>query len=295
MIRSVLSRLFWVIAGCATGWIISSLWSSVWAHADVDLRPAWSETGSIERGTNISFLHDTRQSMYWGPEIFRNILDPNQATQMRQQYEDMNRDYNLKKKFGLVSQYDEQNHVGQVSDFSHSLVSEVQQEHTRNVAQKAKDIYDHQSDGVKTAVKAIAAPGALYALATGQPVDFSVAPNTDMHAHTDVRNKTGGFSMNSPWVSGEADFSALMPDREFLTTTAVDPSQERYRFSLSKNWSFWDLSSSLSYGTSSTALDASFSKPLFDHITCQVDAIHFLDPSIGVYDDTVRLNYGISF
>jgi hypothetical protein len=151
-----------------------------------------------------------------------------------------------------------------------------------------------EAEALRRPLEVVALASALY---TGTPMNIRLSDETALVASTDVRNRRGNLLFDSNLVRGSFDFVARAPlDRDPNAPLPLDPLQreERYRFSLSRGLGVWDLSSGLSYGSSTKSLGASLNKQILPNLSTSIGTTRFLrDGSPG--EESIRFSYGLTF
>jgi hypothetical protein len=278
-----------------------------------DFRPIWldeylvSSSASRTPEPNASFLNDLRDLPRDPGTItaeLEKIYDRQSILNRRQQYADLNRDYEMRKRAGLIGIYQEQAHLGQLSGFSNDVWQDMQNRKLQQAGDKATRIAEKNE-----VAAAVAAPAVLlYGVYIGTPIRLKVAEDARFNLSTNFRGKTGSFQFDSPALFGSIDFRPMAPgSRDLVTPTgvdfgaamqferAIDFSQEQVQITLSRPLPVFGLTSSVLYGSSSKAVVGSLSKRLTDHMVCVVDSIHGLSPTAQSSEQKFRLRYDIAF
>lgn len=264
------------------------------AQADPNYRPEWSHPWEVTSNPNCSFLNDTRQ----GSEVsvLDELIDRHTALDLRQRYQDMSRDYELKRSYGLVDSRREQQRGDEVNDFGRQIVGEVQRYQTARNTEKLKTAVDRDPD-LQVLAKPAAVVAAGAAVYRGTPMNLRLNEDTKLRAVTNVRNQTSEFSLLSPVVTTSVGVNLSKPeDRDPTQPPDPDPTHqiERYHFSFSRGLPIWDLSSGLSYGGTTSSVSASLSKRVTNNLTAEVDSIRPIKQ--GYYnEECLKLNYGLQF
>jgi hypothetical protein len=121
-----------------------------------------------------------------------------------------------------------------------------------------------------------------------------LSSSTRIEASTNFVEDRAQFRLMSDWVQGQFDFTG---NPQGVQQAQLDPTQvqERYRFSLTRNLSIWNLSSGLIYGATSQSVSAQISKPIANNLTCVVDTRRPLTGNAMPAEEKVTLQYGIRF
>lgn len=252
-----------------------------------------SVTESVE--VNESFL------MNHNPDVMKNNLnlyDTKKFVEMRQQYDDMNRDYDMRANYHLVDEWTERNHENQMTDFSRNVFNEVQHYQTSQNMKKLNQIAENSPEfqAIKKPVGLAAGVAAVY---SGQPIKIDVSRDTKITTMTNVPNQRAGLQLSTPLVNTQFDFIATAPTlRSSVDPTDPNGRDERYRLSFNRTLPIVNIGTGLTYASSSRTMIASLSKPLVNNVTCVFDSTLPLDPAesyVTNSEETVKLLYGFRF
>ena len=262
-------------------------------------RLVWSAPKpSKVRTANESFL--VNKTYIYSTGLAEKIINKDTAIEMRQQYEDMVRDYELRKRYSLIELQEEKEHNNQVTGFTKNVLTTVRKEHTNRqlkLLRKAAEKDPYLGKLAKPAALAFA----LYATYNGEPVRLNVSDDTQLSVKTIAPERKAGISVSSPLINTSLDFASAAPSaRDPYSPASSDPLQndERYRISLSRAIPVVDISTGLSYGTTTNTVTTSLSRQLTDHLNCIFDAqrtINYGRPDQRNGQERVSLQYGISF
>jgi hypothetical protein len=231
---------------------------------------------------------------------------------MRQQYEDIHRGYESRRQQGLaqfrpgqtdkvagvLSDGDEEVQNGRLRDLSQDVVNKVrihQAERARNKVDKVA----RNSEELRPVRTPLIVASTLVAIYFDNTFSMNLSDATVLSGYTSVKDQKGRLSVSTPVVSGTVNVDKTVEDRS--PAAMSDPSdpetKERYRFALSRPIPFIDVTSGVTYGSTSNAVSASLSKPLTDHITAVVDTIRPVAEAVGAKpaEERVKLVYGLSF
>jgi hypothetical protein len=253
------------------------------SDSNMDLRPSWSD--SID--SNCSFLND--QKHHEDASFLTNLIDDKHSAQLRQDYQDLNRDYDLKTTYGLSNPALEQSHYDQMTGFAHGAMNQVQRYQLDQTAKDAKAAAEQNPDVAKPAEVV----GGAAAVATGTPVAFKLAEDTSFQSKTNLARQKSEFNLLSGYLNASVQMNMTVPATQDPTVpVSPDPSQrdERYKVALNRPLP-WDFSSGLSYGSTTSSLSATLSKQLISGLSAAVDSSRMADRNAG----TVRLSYGLHF
>jgi hypothetical protein len=273
------------------------------------LRPTWAKRESIIAEPNTSYFSDRSiQNLSWTDRI----LNPKRQKELQRQYEDMNRDYDMRMKYGLMDDIHRIGYFNQTAGFSNNVMGQIrgyQVENGRETMISTANRMASQNDEIKDIVKAgksVEKPagiiGGAYMVGTGTPLGVKLSNDSSLTSRTDIPNQQASLTLNSPFLNTSFAMNQLVSANWVPGMgTPVDPSQhdERYRFTVSRPLPLWNLVPGLSYGSTSTMVIASLSKPITDHLVCVVSNNTPLDPVNSDYhyntEQVIRLSYGISF
>jgi hypothetical protein len=253
--------------------------------------PGFATNQDIASNPNCSILNDYHYTSANHPLV--NIIDNHNALDLRQKYDDMNRDYEMRQAYGLNTVADSVGHNSQVSD----LGRDAMQRTAAYQGQQAQASVASNPNMQPLVVPATVVGGAA-ALYRGSGVNVINSGNIKLRAKASVRNQTTGLELISPIVHGSVDMTMTAPTTAD-TYAPLDPMAriERYRLSLTRNLPF-DVSSGVYYGTTTSTMSASLSRKITDHLTAVVDTAKTMDPSLEVIspsEQSLRLLYGLRF
>jgi hypothetical protein len=289
----------------------SSLWFSGVLASVPDLKPRWAAASANPYGvSNDSYLD------YWvifseqdsgscrsdevslqsdsgllGVNLNEQLLEPRQARAIRQKYESIHRDFEMRSQYGLVDFEEEQAQINQINQFARDVLEVVRQKQKRFGGQTLRKVVRGVSD-LKKFSQSLAVAGTLVATYSGLPFNLELSDDFRMSGWTSLREQVGQLSLSSPVVNSSFKISRLAP------TGPNSDGQERFRFGVSRGLPVLDISSGLTYGSSSNSLTASLSKPLTESLVCVLDSVRPISasaPGARSPEDTIRLLYGIQF
>lgn len=281
------NQLKWIGASSLALLIIHSAVASV-----PNLRPEWSHSSQITEVPNCSFLNDQNHSE---PTVFLNrLVDQKTVSNLNQQYQDMNRDYEMRVQYGLADRTEVQSHGDDVSHFGRQAFAQVRHYQVNQEARHLKTAVD-RDETLKALLKPAAVVGAGAAFYSGTPVSVNIDDDTTFRAMANVPTQTGQVSLLSTVGTTSVDFDMNRPDPNKAFTGDPRAQIEKYRFSFSRGLPLWDLTSGLSYGGSTTAVGASLSKSLMPHLTAVVDSVRPMQQGRYYAEESLRFFYGLSF
>ena len=282
-----------IVAGLlATGLFRSGAYAS-------DLSPTWVDDSTSENKVNGSFLNNVKIQMSDSSVQSKDIMDPKACLELSQRYDDLNRSYDMRKNYHVADMGDEYTHAQQVSDFSHDVFNQISHKQVRDNGDKLMGAVN-RDDNLKQAEKPAAVVGVAYAIYSGQPLDLKLDGSSKFISRTNLSNSTAELVFDSPIIYTSIDYTGLAPETRDPNAISADPNfyKDRYAFALRRPLPIFDLSTSLSYGSTSTNLTASVSKPITNNLTCVVDSSMPMSAEIAAVvpaSETLRLLYGIRF
>ena len=142
--------------------------------------------------------------------------------------------------------------------------------------------------------------GVAYAVYSGQPFDLKIADTTRFVTRTNVADSTAQIIFISPIVYTSFDYVGLAPLTRDPAASSADPNfyRDRYSVSLRRPLPILDLSTQVSYGSTSTAVTASLSRPIAPNLTAVLDSSIPTSSEIAAIvpsSETLRVLYGIRF
>ena len=277
--------------------LVSVTSAAAWGMTD-DARPVWVQVQSTESdGANSSYLgdlgfNDDAKRMGLRNRLFNDGL----SREMGQQYGNITKDYDLRENYHLNRLDQTEDQMSQKKGFVRYFLLRIFHFHVKDGIQKAetnsdevrvfKKVYDKGEQIVNEGVK----------IEAGEKVKFGT--------NLDVRKMRGGLWMTSAVVNGAFDVVAGAP--AYRDPNNPDPSSstdptyhdERYRVSLTRKLPVWDLSSGVSYGTTSTMVSTNVSKQLNEHLLCVVNHSVPMNPDradVRTGQETAQMQYQIHF
>jgi hypothetical protein len=268
---------------------------------------------------NHSYLENRNTHLVDDPLLdqFDSLMTAKRAAEWRQQYDDMNRDYDQRARAGLNNPTVEQAHEGAVSGFSNGVRDEIENkkigqvsDKATQVAEKEEAVVQHDRIGQVAMVPGAVAVGVYMGIWVGKPINLRVNDDTHFSFRTSLRNRLGAVELHSPILFSSFEFHQQAPDNYALIAPTnvdfgevmnfahiVDFQDEKYQFKVARTVPFIDLSSSVFYGSSSNVVASSLTKQLTPHLAAVVDSIYYLtpyDPDHSI-EERIRLKYDIHF
>jgi hypothetical protein len=253
--------------------------------------------GSYYDFDNGSYLSDTK---YQPPSYIPDFLSKKRQLELQQQYQDMNRDYDMRSTYGLTDQFAEWNHTNTMASFGNDIFRQVEQFQLQQMRDDASQKLKNNDD-IKPVVKPAAIVGGAYMFGTGHPFTFNVADGANVVTRTSVRDQQASIGVVSSQVNCSVQVSETAPTSyNGIIATPTDPSQhdERYKVNISKPLSALQLTPSVYYGSTSTELMIGATKQVYDHVSVRYSHNIPMDPVNSDYhytEDVVSVNYGIHF
>ncbi len=281
----------------ATASVLGAL-SSPMAFSDVkQLRPVWSPSPNANRA-NQSFLMDfERTSQSREAEFINGLIQPKTASELRQAYDDRFREFELRRRFGLTAPKNERSHNDEMAKFVREVFGRVRHERVqkevktvKNRAEKAPELQPIRRPLIVAMV--------LAGLYSGQPIELgSEEDQFLLQAQTNVPDQTGRFRLMNPVLNTEFEFTGkALESRDPFASEPENPDhrKERYLLTFSRPLPVFQLTSGLSYGSTTANVTASLSKQLSDHLTLVLGTTKSTRYQ-GPTEESVRFNYDLRF
>lgn len=222
------------------------------------------------------------------------IMDPNNASSMRRELEDMTRDYETREHYDLTTQQEKQNYYDRISGFTKYVLRVIFHFQFQEGIKKA----EKNSEEVRTFRKSYEAAGQIV---NGQTSVTSKDNKFKFGTKTNLPKQYGQVWMKSSYVNGSFDLNlgqAWSYDLWQQQATRNNP-DEVYKLSLSREIPMLGLDSGVSYGGSTTRMTASLGKQLTSNLRAEVYAMRPMDPARANLpaqgEEAVRFSYGITF
>jgi hypothetical protein len=236
--------------------------------------------------SNSTYLRTTRGLE--GQNLRDLVFDHQMSCQMKQQFEDMTRQYEYRKLYKLTTVYEDQQHLENVSNFSRNAVDSFQNFHFQRGLQDAQGKLE-KTEFAQTAKKPIGIMVGAAAIYTGRPMRFR-ALQSRFEARTDVRNRRGSLGVQSPWFHGGVEYADIAERGNVLDVTQTE---ERARWNIARGIPILDVNCGLSYGVTTQTATASLSKQLTPNLSAVVDSSRSRLNDRG--QESVKLFYGVQF
>jgi hypothetical protein len=213
---------------------------------------------------------DWRASRKFAPRGFNeSLVDERLSSNLRQRFDDQTRSYEWRERFSLTSLQDEQSRVEQSSSFAMTAFSEVQAAHVERGIRKVTATRKGQS--VTDASQAsVAVAGAAAALYLGLPIRLKASGSTELTLRSRAYEGTGSLELRSPSGVTAVTFASNASDGSRAPGSVLQG--ERVGFQASRPLHVADLTSGLTYGSTSGLMTASLSRPLFPNMAIVADS-----------------------
>lgn len=236
---------------------------------------------SVEVEANATFLSDTAVGLSDRSTFGLPGEDAHYVAIKRQQLQDLNRGYEMRERYGLISKEEQAAHFAQMESFSKDMVWDVGNHHIRDVRTKAER---NASPELRAVARHMALVAGAYAfLYRGEALRFRLGDSAEMSARTSVQSRSGQVGLASEAINGYVAVAA-----------AGDAHHDQLRAGVSRTIPVLDISSGLSYGANTQTMTASVSKQLSHHLTGVVDSSRsaIVDQA---NEDSVKLLFGVRF
>tara|TARA_Y100000590_G_scaffold451773_1_gene593763 strand:- start:2063 stop:2887 length:825 start_codon:yes stop_codon:yes gene_type:complete len=215
------------------------------------------------------------------------LMNSKKARELKQQYQDMTREYHQKKAFSTAGLNEEQTYLQRAREFAQFIFRTVL---NRQITNNVKKV-EKKSKQLQMVRKVHSAVTNVVSGAT----QVNVSKRFRLGAKTNLPNQKGQLWVASDIVDAQFDLDLAAQQRD----SAGRPiEQEKYRLSVQRGLPVLSLHSSLSYGIETTRVTASISRPILPNLSASVQSTHLLNSlktAGGVEEESVRLSYGIRF
>lgn len=252
------------------------------------LRPQWS--GKISRiGENSSYLSQTEGALYrsgWS-EMEERMFDARWTKSARQRYEDLNRQYEMQRQYGIVKAHSDTGHIRENMNLAGRVMNEALNQEVRSQI-TFMDLNEKASK--HPSAERLFAPVKKYQSKEewSEPL-VRFVPRTDwvgMRSQLWIQNSLADTYVDvvaAPWLDRGAPMVQgvinRVPRLIGLESANLDRQNgERVRFSLARSLPIWNLQSGMTYGVSSTIFSASLTKHLTPNLRAVVSQSQGADP-----------------
>lgn len=258
-----------------------------------NLKPSWAGAGKslAKQDPNASFLSrlDLKSTAAFNPD---KLLPSNRALELRQEYDLLTRDYESRRQASLVDPAEEQQHVERMKSFSRSVFANMRQHQVKQKTRKIKENLSGNSD----LKKPVAVAAAITAMSTGTPIQASLSDETSITASTNIPYNATYLKLHSPLLEGTVSVAGNASSRASMLAPPPPDwlnRNERYFLGVSRQVGFWGLGSGLSYGGTSSNLNASLSRPITPELKAELGHTQAL--ASGSSEETIKVNYELRF
>jgi hypothetical protein len=248
--------------------------------------------------------HSALSNLNHPSSLSMQVLGGGQTIRLQQDFEDLNREFEMRQKFNLLAWDEVMSHQNRVNEFSREVFNQIRSYQVSQVKKKLipwlRELQNEEL--VQIILKPLAALMAGVGFYLGDPLDLALSEDIRvlMQAHFPTRRFQ--LILSSPFLESSLDWTggAIQQAREG-SEVRVDPlarSNERFRVSFSKLLPWWGIYTGIYYGSSSKFLGASLSKPLFLNLNCVFDVVFPLDSDhseIKQTGEAIRLSYHLNF
>jgi hypothetical protein len=253
-----------------------------------------ADINALRRQENQSYLRTLDPDPLRRETINDRIFEPRFTEETRQRVEDLKRDYEQKRPYGLSPQA-ELEHSQRVSLFTERLLRQIFERELERELTKAEE----RSEEVRTfrnvqrRVEQVTNPD----LEIGTAARGSFLPEFKLGAMGDLDELKARIWLKSDFFDADFDLMAGTPiglrDR-FDRFSGDSNGQERYRVRLYRDIPLIDIHSVLTYWGSSSILKASLRKDLWSDVQVEVATRQRLEAASN-REESVQLQYRIRF
>jgi hypothetical protein len=229
---------------------------------------------------NSSILYSNHNPSYVSPVFGTNLIGQGKVDSLRDDYENRNRDYQMRTTYGIATQNDEIDHENSMKDIGHQVINAARNGQTQQYGQNVSHA-EQQGDIAKPLVYA----GGAVGFGTGTPVKMKLGKDTQATWSSNVINRQSTLDVRNPNVSATVKMDQSSSASEF------------YQVSVSKPLAL-GVSSGLNYGGTSNTVSGSLSRPIVGPLSASVGGsmpAGANNPTGAVTQGTVGLNYGMKF
>src|SRR6185437_4160399 len=173
--------------------------SCAFADAPTDIRPVWATSGQMDVPLNSSILFSNQNPTYIAPAFGSQLIGQKRVNELNQDYEDRNRNYEMRSNYGIATQGDEMDHENSMKDMAHSVVNSAKnaqiQPYGQNVDQAQK-----QGDISQPLIYA----GGAVGIASGTPVKVKLGHDTQASVSANAMNRQSQLDLKTSDVTASA-------------------------------------------------------------------------------------------
>jgi hypothetical protein len=286
-------------AGARSTSIYLMLLATLAAPAQAAKRQSGSGIGRGSRSIsydnrNQSFLMSLQTRVATRSDIFTEVLNRDTAVALRQRYEDLNRGYEQRHNAHVTDTQEERKYHENLNKLSKEMYSNLR-------AYNGQRYNDQVHRGAREGkvISPVMITGTAVATYFGNPVNFTVG-ETRVDARTHMPDREGDLHLASPVCDTTFEYRGNEPtvaDAQFFARP-VEEQKERFRVNLVKPLPIFNLSSSVSYGSTTTRVITALSRPITSNVTAIVDSVRPTSASVASLrpaEQRLRLEYGITF
>jgi hypothetical protein len=259
------------------------------------ITPAWAMNSPVAYSPNESYMSNFT---IVAPEraLFDqgDIMSQRKLLELKQQYTDMNRDFDQRTTYGLADPDTTRFQYDRMRNFSRDVFTQMRTFQSSVYRDKLNAAAERDPNLRSTPVRVVGGISAIY---FNSPVMIALSEETRISARTSLPDQTGQVAFTSPVINGTLDMDGHAEDALIPGTVPTDPTwtREKYRLSVNRPLGIFGITSAASYGSTTTQVSASVSKPISDHVTCVVDTVKPLNAPGAVPEERVKVLYGLSF
>ena len=257
---------------------------------DADFRPVWMADQAVY-SQNSALLYSDQNPSFMPQTLSQQMLSNHAVQDIEQQYLARTRDYDMRKNSGIATTVDEGSYVSDVTSMGKSMYTAARMTPLRQYQQ---GFHDSASQGGVS--KPVAVVGTAVALGSGTPIPIDLGDDTRCTWVGDLLNQHGELNLVSPFLNAHVEMN--MKDAAQDPSQPLDPTgdAERYKVSVNREVAF-QVTSSVTYGSSSSSFAASLSRPIISNLSGSVNTTRPVGESLSGSPAQVAggLSYGLTF
>lgn len=228
-------------------------------------------------------LFNARQDIY-GKELQKKFV---------QEYQDINRDYEMRLKYGLVLPFQSYEQANRNRDYGRFMLRTLLDYQLQENLKKA----EKRSDEIRTFNKA----QQTFQKIANNSTKFEFSPDFKFGTDADLPGQRGRAWMKSNLIN--ANFDAVfgpgfqMNPMENANKSDSVVKDDSYRIKLSREL-VWGLQAGMTYGFNTTRMNHTISKAITRNLSAEVASTRGLNSGLSGMprsEESVRMNYGLSF
>jgi hypothetical protein len=258
------------------------------------INPKWAAKTEV----NEAYLSDVGHRFKPRNEL-NELFTAEDASRLQQRFEQINGKYERMKVYGTYTpthQAAELDEIGKYRDeVQGSIESSKRNFYLKRV--KAAAMEDPNINHLKGPLGIIFGIAAIY---NGLPVQWKVSEETRLSASTQ-KGKSAQMQMTTSLVTGTFQFSKeAASDSSPYEPSSADPLShaERYKFGAERELDFWDMKTSMTYGTSTKSVTTALTKVISKHLSASLEQIHPIkagETAVSSNEGRVRMDYQLHF